>query len=48
MKTAKVSSPALSAKFEIGSGEGVTATRAAVLPLCAASAIKPPAMVASS
>ena len=34
--------------FESGSGEGVTAARAAVLPPCAARAMAPPAAVAAS
>src|SRR5208282_3987759 len=46
--TASVSSPALRAKFENGSGDGVTATRAAVLPPWAARAMAPPARVASN
>ena len=46
--TASVSSPALSAMFETGSGNGVTATRAAVLPPWAAKAIAPPASAASN
>ncbi len=40
---ARPSSPRLKAVFENGSGEAVTAARAAVLPPCAAKAIAPPA-----
>src|SRR5262249_1012562 len=39
MKIANASSAVLSAKFESGSGDGVTATRAALFALCAASAM---------
>jgi hypothetical protein len=46
--TASPSSPMLRLMFEKGSGEGVTAARAAVLPPCAIKAIVPPASVATS
>src|SRR5579863_6491946 len=46
-KTASPSSPRLSAMLLKGSGEGVTAARAAVFPPWAASAISPPAIVAT-
>src|SRR5208282_389803 len=46
--TASVSSPALRVMFEKGSGDGVTAARAAVLPPWAARAMAPPARVASN
>ena len=42
-KIARPSSPRLKAALENGSGEAVTAARAAVLPPCAAKAIAPPA-----
>src|SRR6476620_1776107 len=48
MDTASASSPKLRVMFESGSGEGVTAARAAVLPPCAARAMAPPAAVAAS
>ena len=41
--TAMTSSPTLSAMLENGSGDGVTAARAAILPPCAARAMVPPA-----
>ena len=47
-KMASPSSPRLKVQLEIGSGEGVTAARTAVLPPWAASAIAPPATVAAS
>ncbi len=45
---APTSSPKLSAMFEIGSGEGVTAARRAVLPPCAAKAIAAPSTAEAS
>ena len=46
--TASPSPLTLSAMFENGSGEGVTAVRAAILPPCAIKAIAPPASVANN
>ena len=45
---ARTSSPRLSVMFENGSGDGVTAARAAVLPPCAMSATVAPRSVARS
>src|SRR6266567_275760 len=39
---ARASSPKLNPIFEMGSGDGVTAARTAVLPPCAANAMRPP------
>jgi hypothetical protein len=48
MKIASASSPTLRAMFEKGSGDGVTATRAAILPPCATNAMHPPDNPATS
>ena len=48
MPMAAASSVVESAMFETGSGLGVTTARKAVLELCVAMAMRPPAVVAAS